>query len=358
MLDSLADMEEVMKIIILVNFLLVFTLATSSQDIFDIAKNGTPEQVIEIVQKGININSRDASESTPLIYAAGSNTYKVVKILLEAGAQISSRDFLGDTPLIAAVRKNPDSQVIELLLLHGAKIDEKDHFGNSPIHIAANYRPLDINMTLIKYGAKFNTINTTTDVTPFLLSCSNPYIDVFKYYLNLTKDINYTTFLGASALSLAARRENIEIASTLLKAGAKIFTKKTRWGGNLVMEAAAGNNNPEMLRLVIQYGGDPNYLDDNGSNLLYIACINENLQNAKLLISLGNKVNQRGKGGQTPLIIASQFNKHQDLIKFLLEKGADPRLEDSKYMTAYDYMKENAALKGTDIYWELSSKRY
>ena len=47
-----------------------------------------------------------------------------------------------------------------------------------------------------------------------------------------------------------------------------------------------------------------------------------------------------------------------NVVRILLDAGADPSLRDDRGDIAFDYMKENEALVGTDVYWRLNDLRF
>lgn len=83
----------------------------------------------------------------------------------------------------------------------------------------------------------------------------------------------------------------------------------------------------------LNYGGedicapiDPlTYKNPEGDNCLHIAAMNGETRAINYFIAAGFDVNGRGDMGHTPLHYAKTF-KHAEVIKLLLENGADPDL--------------------------------
>lgn len=69
-------------------------------------------------------------------------------------------------------------------------------------------------------------------------------------------------------------------------------------------------------------------------NALSIAVQNGDLLEAQRLVENGDDVNCQDEHGMAPLHWAAQ-NGHREIIKLLLQHGANPRLEDSRNLTAH-----------------------
>ena len=60
--------------------------------------------------------------------------------------------------------------------------------------------------------------------------------------------------------------------------------------------------------------------------------------------------------GLTPLHLAARYAP--SLIAVLLDAGADPRAKAEDGRVPWDFVKDNPALKGTDVYWRLNEGRF
>ena len=77
------------------------------------------------------------------------------------------------------------------------------------------------------------------------------------------------------------------------------------------------------------------------------------------LLAAGANPNARIKDGRTPLhVAAAKFSKTPAVAEALLAAGADPAAKDKEGKTPWHYAKENAALKGTEVYWRLNDGRF
>ena len=66
----------------------------------------------------------------------------------------------------------------------------------------------------------------------------------------------------------------------------------------------------------------------------------------------------RGPQMEWPLCILQWREAPPAMVMALLEAGADPKAKDAAGRVPWDYAKDNRALKGTDVYWQLHDARF
>ena len=73
-----------------------------------------------------------------------------------------------------------------------------------------------------------------------------------------------------------------------------------------------------------------------------------------LLVEAGADVNAQNKDGRTPLMLTAQHATDHQVMKLLLDVGADPKIKNKLGHNALYYAKGNMNLNGTKAYWELN----
>ena len=101
--------------------------------------------------------------------AARHGQAKVVEYLLERGADIEARDADLETPLLAAIDRRwfakPTPEVVRLLVKQGADLQATDKAGWFPLYAAAQYASLPVAEILLSAGAPVNQ-RTNAGQTP------------------------------------------------------------------------------------------------------------------------------------------------------------------------------------------------
>ena len=92
--------------------------------------------------------------------AVGINDIKTVKALLDKGADVNVKDNSGSTPLIYAAR-NGRTEVLKALIDKGADVNLKNNYGNT------------------KYKSNFNRNYRRVNTFILYFWCGNPYVKAF-----------------------------------------------------------------------------------------------------------------------------------------------------------------------------------
>ena len=105
-----------------------------------ICRSGSEHEIQEAINAGVNVNVKNKSLSTALMFAAKDNTAQAVEILIQAGAYLDAIDIFGNTALIYASSFNTDD-VVEVLIDSGADVEMQNISGYRALDYARqNYK--------------------------------------------------------------------------------------------------------------------------------------------------------------------------------------------------------------------------
>jgi ankyrin repeat protein len=310
---------------------------------------GNIPQIQQLLKQGVNVEAK-CGLGQPLTEAAMGGKTDAVDFLLKNGADVEARDQQGCTALF----RTDNIQIMSLLLSKGANIEDECN-GNTPLSWAVESDDAEAVKFLLDHGA-----NPNVKVGGFtLLSTAKAVADPSQGYsakkraaaveiIRLLMDsprlpapppsseaaqTNYrrcnTNATGLNAkLFLASNTAEMQ---SLLNAGADInFCDFER--GTLLEEYSYFRNVP-VVEFLLDKGASVND-DDHGSTPLMAA---GDAATAQALLAGGAHVNAKVRyTGMTPLMSQAK-DGHTDVVKLLLEKGADPRIKDSEGRTALDY---------------------
>ena len=105
---------------------------------------------------------------------------------------------------------------------------------------------------------------------------------------------------------------NFEKIKVIIDSGLVDVNAKNN-GGRALLHEACLNDNIECAKLLLDAGADVKAKDDYGQTPLYFACLNDNLECAELLIDAGADVGAKDRFERTPLDLA-QSNEMRALL--------------------------------------------
>jgi len=143
--------------------------------------------------------------------------------------------------------------------------------------------------------------------------------------------IDVTDERGDQGLLVAARAGSMAVVQALVDAGAKV-NQRNRWGDTPLMVAAL-NGHEAVVRYLRGKGAD---INNNGWTALHYASVSGHAGIVRYLLDQGGNPVAASPNGVSPLMMAARENK-TEVIKVLLEYGADPGQKNDKGETAYDW---------------------
>ena len=150
-------------------------------------------------------------------------------------------------------------------------------------------------------------------------------LEAVRSLLRQGADVNTAQPDGMTALHWAASANDIEIATTLLYAGATVRST-TRVGGYTPLHLASQGGHAEMASLILERGADPDVFTATGVTAMHFAAEADAAGVIKELTAHGGDVDARDAFAErTPLMFAA-VRGADAAVRALLEAGADVSL--------------------------------
>ncbi len=113
--------------------------------------------------------------------------------------------------------------------------------------------------------------------------------------------------------------------------------------GGVLMWAAMGSNDPEIVAALVARGADINESDGifKGTPLTGAAGYSANPAVIDRLIELGAEVGKLVNNGEDALMVAAQYNRNPGIVERLVHHGADPERRNARGKTALELAREN-----------------
>ena len=129
--------------------------ARSAQDLINAAGRGDAAPVQALIANGADVNAKDSSGLTALMWASQNGRLDVVQALIAKGADVNAKDSGGLTALMSASTYG-HLDVVQALLDKGADVNAKRSYGETALMMASQNGHLDVVQALLAKGADAN----------------------------------------------------------------------------------------------------------------------------------------------------------------------------------------------------------
>jgi ankyrin repeat protein len=267
--------------------------------------------------------STHESGLTRAMYAAHMGDIALLNSLQLNPRTVDVKDRKGHTAFVHAVYIG-ELEAAKYLLKKGANINTLDKDGNTVLRDMCVWNRIDLATFLIENGADVN-LRGETGNTPLFEACVNTSLEMVRLLLDNGADVNKRNLFSQTPLMVS---NDLQIADLLIENGADEEVEDI-YGEN-VREYAVNNNELTFyLRL-------PPFL-----RAVYVG----KLDKVKNLLDEGANINET-YDSFTGLMLSSKRINNTDIIRFLLERGADPNIIDSMGYAAIDSLISAARISG------------
>lgn len=177
---------------------------------------GTPEVLAVLLSKTKDINARNKSGVSAIIYAVRSNTPVAVKFLLENGADVKAADNKGHDLggyLVTNYRRNIDQvkKKMEVIKSYGYDSRYRQPDGSTLLHLAAKKnKPELVDFVLSLKGIKINTKDNNGYTALHKAAMTAKDLKTLKLLVKKRARKRIKTELGETAYDLAMENELLE----------------------------------------------------------------------------------------------------------------------------------------------------
>jgi ankyrin repeat protein len=329
--------------------------AVSEYPLHEAASNGDTETLNRLLAEGVEIESRDDKEATPLLRAARQGQVGAVQHLLKRGADPNAFTPDSGVTVVMAAARAGSAEILRLLLARGADPDQE--VTPEPPEFTPEQKEMFARMTeqlREQFGGdtpdpseRFaNPKPKRTGRDALMRAVMSGSVECVRVLLEA--EVNANDDSGLSPLSMAITLGDAEMVRTLIEHGVDANGGK----GEIDLPplfTAIQHGDRDMARLLLDAGADPN---GGATSPLTLATVLNDPAMAELLLEYGAKTTM--KEGSPVLLMADDkpevraaILSHQgtdwhdavragnvEAVRARLEAGADPNARDDKRQTA------------------------
>jgi ankyrin repeat protein len=285
------------------------------------AASGNKAMVELLLNRGADVNATDGTGGTALHIVTDNGFRSVAEALLAHHADMNARNSASNgevTPLHRAASLGR-IELLKLLIAGGSDVNIKSKNGSTPLSDAVGAGQLDSVRALLAAKADPD-IADDKGITPLSEAAGRNVIEGVKILLDAKADPNSGNL--DPPLFWAIKQGNTNMAELLLRAGAdpnrlgRLDRQLSGYAsGEISTEHslifACGKNQAAMVRLLLQFKADPNGKDGSGQPFIFHGLFNPDI--LKVMLDAGadpNAVEDNPNGiafsGESPLMLAAR----------------------------------------------------
>jgi ankyrin repeat protein len=189
--------------------------AGAYDDILAAANNSDTGAVVDLLRRGMDVNTSDRAGSTLLMIAARTGNQALLESLLANRAGVNRRNQFGDSAVMVAAL-NGKLAAVQSLIGSGAELNND---GWTPLHYAVVGGDPKVVALLLAKGAKPDA-RAPNGQTALMLAVKDGKLELVKLLIDADADMDLADYGGVSSLQLAKRLGHELIAEYLRKQGA------------------------------------------------------------------------------------------------------------------------------------------
>jgi len=273
--------------------------------------------------KGVNANIKNAKGQTPLMIAVKNGYYDVVNDLAEADVDVWAKDNEGKSAFDYIKKGKTDNEKIYAKRMYGTLriLEVKQIIKGKANLIQHSYYNDTDKLSIIIENAKCDAFTF-----PKNTHCKT-YIRP-RIYATPIETYAHDIQRGVPPIFAAIQNHLYNKLRKLLDDGANIELKNKF--GDTPLIFAIYQNDSKLVKILLEYGANPNVIDGNGLYTPLSKASDSNMiEIVKLLLKYGADINYQHNESETALTVAAKGCKKFELVKLLLKHGANPRIMDT-----------------------------
>ncbi|XP_052262259.1 ankyrin repeat domain-containing protein 17-like isoform X2 [Dreissena polymorpha] len=221
---------------------------------------------------------------------------------------------------LAEACSDGDVPTVRKLLREGGSVHETTEEGDSLLSLACSAGYYELAQVLLAMKANVEDRGIKGDCTPLMEAASGGYVDIVRLLIIHSADVNAQSSAGNTPLHYAACGGYEDVVQVLIEAGANVEQHNEN-GHTPLMEAASAGHVGVAAILLNNGAGINTHSNEFKESALTLACYKGHLEMVKFLLEAGADQEHKTDEMHTALMEAS-MDGHVEVARLLLDSGA------------------------------------
>jgi ankyrin repeat protein len=348
--------------------------AALDQQLRDAAWKNDVRAARQLIDRGADVNAKDSTVQSAYLIATSEGYLELLRLTLANGAEVNDKDSWNGTGLIRAAERGHHLVVGELLQA-GIEKDHVNRIGYQALHEAVwlgrnSAAYVDTVRVLVAGGVQLTRPSGTERLTPLEMARSRGHDRLEAVLVKATEAKDLAD--PDAELLRAAEAGDADGVALALRAGADIEARDGDKRTALLL--AATHDRVDVARLLVAMGASPDALDDRHDTPWLVTGVTGSVEMLEALLPANPDLTIRNRFGGVSVIPASERGhvdyvrrvvrtgidvnhvndlgwtalleavvlgdggrRHQEIVRILLDAGADPTIGDKAGVTALEH---------------------
>ena len=275
-----------------------------------------------LVARGADVNAKDETEQSAYLVATSEGRLSLLRLALANGAKVDDKDSWNGTGLIRAAERGHGLVVGELLQA-GIDRDHVNRIGYQAVHEAVwlgrdTTTYVDTLRVLVAGGVELTRPSRREGLTPLQMARERGYDRLAGVLVKATTAKPIAD--PDAALLAAASRGDADAVASALRAGADLEARDGKRRTALLL--AVTGDHVDAARVLVAMGADPDALDDRHDTPWLVTGVTGSVAMLEALLPAGPDLTIRNRYGGVSVIPASERG-HVDYVRRVVRTGID-----------------------------------
>lgn len=352
---------------------------SAEEELRQATRAGDTARALELIRAGVDVNAKDAHQESAFLLAASERAPDILEATLAAGADLHDKDSWNGTALIRAAERG-EPWIVGRLLRAGIERDHVNRIGYQALHEAIWFGRdtdayADTVRVLVAGGVQLDRPSDNEGLTPLAMAEQRGFATPIATLRRAADSAALAPSASDRALVAAIHQGDADAAALAVRAGADLEHRDAQ--GRTPLLQAVLLDRVDIIRLLVSLGADPDAVDDRqdtpwlvtgvtgsvaaleallpgkpdltlrnrfGGVSIIPAAERGHVDYVRRVVKTGIDVNHVNDLGWTALleavILGDGSRRYQDVVRVLLDAGADPNLGDANGVRPVEHARD------------------